>query len=61
LQADIDIAVKAAAEAFKLGSPWRRTDASDRGNLLHRLADLFDRDRIYLAVSAWLFCDSYNF
>jgi hypothetical protein len=51
LQADIDIAVKAAAEAFKLGSPWRCTDASERGHLLYRLADLLDRDRVYLAVS----------
>ncbi|KDR23477.1 aldehyde dehydrogenase, mitochondrial [Zootermopsis nevadensis] len=48
-KADIDIAVKAAAEAFKLGSPWRRIDASERGNLLYRLADLLVRDRIYLA------------
>lgn len=48
-KADIDIAVKAAAEAFKFGSPWRRTDASGRGDLLNRLADLLDRDRVYLA------------
>jgi len=41
--------VKAAAEAFKFGSPWRRTDASGRGDLLNRLADLLDRDRVYLA------------
>lgn len=49
-QADVDLAVKAAAEAFKLGSPWRTTDASDRGKLLHRLADLIERDREYLSV-----------
>jgi acyl-CoA reductase-like NAD-dependent aldehyde dehydrogenase len=61
LQADIDIAVKAATEAFKLGSPWRRTDASGRGYLLHRLADLLERDQVYLAVSAWLLNGSYNF
>lgn len=54
LQADIDIAVKAAAEAFKFGSQWRRTDASGRGDLLNRLADLLDRDRVYLAVSVWV-------
>ena len=53
LQADIDIAVKAAAEAFKFGSPWRRIDASGRGALLNRLADLLDRDKVYLAVSVW--------
>lgn len=51
LQADVDIAVKAATEAFKFGSPWRRTDASGRGDLLNRLADLLERDRVYLAVS----------
>jgi hypothetical protein len=61
LQADIDIAVKAATEAFKLGSPWRCTDASGRGYLLHRLADLLERDQVYLAVSAWLLNGSYNF
>jgi aldehyde dehydrogenase (NAD+) len=54
LQADIDIAVRAAAEAFKLGSPWRRADASGRGDLLNRLADLLERDRVYLAVSVWV-------
>ncbi|PNF20742.1 Aldehyde dehydrogenase, mitochondrial [Cryptotermes secundus] len=46
---DIDVAVKAATEAFRLGSPWRRMDASRRGDLLLRLADLLDRDRVYLA------------
>ena len=51
-QADVDVAVKAAKEAFKLGSPWRTMDASERGNLLNRLADLLERDRAYLAVSA---------
>lgn len=50
-QADVDKAVKAANDAFKLGSTWRRIDASDRGRLLYRLADLIDRDRQYLAVS----------
>lgn len=51
LQADVDIAVKAAKEAFKLGSPWRTMDASERGKLLNRLADLLERDQAYLAVS----------
>ncbi|KAJ9578113.1 hypothetical protein L9F63_025025, partial [Diploptera punctata] len=49
LEADIDIAVKAAKQAFRLGSPWRRIDASGRGVLLNRLADLMERDRVYLA------------
>jgi len=49
--ADVDIAVAAAREAFELGSEWRTMDASRRGLLLHRLADLIERDRAYLAVS----------
>lgn len=48
----MDKAVKAAKAAFQLGSPWRRMDASHRGKLLNRLADLIERDRAYLAVSA---------
>ena len=54
LQADVDVAVKAAKEAFKLGSPWRTMNASDRGRLLNRLADLIERDHAYLAVSSLL-------
>lgn len=50
-QADVDKAVKAAKDAFRLGSPWRRIDASQRGLLLHRLADCIERDSAYLAVS----------
>ncbi|XP_068703005.1 aldehyde dehydrogenase, mitochondrial-like [Montipora foliosa] len=48
-KADVDIAVKAAKEAFKLGSPWRTMDASERGRLLNKLADLIERDWAYLA------------
>ena len=48
-QADVDRAVKAARAAFQLGSPWRRMDASERGRLLNRLADLIERDRTNLA------------
>jgi len=48
-KADVDKAVKAARSAFKLGSPWRRMDASARGNMLYKLADLIERDRVYLA------------
>lgn len=46
---DIDAAVAAAREAFKLGSPWRVMDASERSRLLYRLADLIERDKEYLA------------
>jgi len=48
-KSDVDKAVKAAQEAFKFGSTWRTMNASDRGNLLNKLADLMERDRIYLA------------
>ncbi|XP_044176832.1 aldehyde dehydrogenase, mitochondrial-like [Acropora millepora] len=48
-KADVDIAVKAAKEAFKFGSPWRTIDASERGRLLYKLADLMERDKAYLA------------
>ena len=50
LKADVDKAVKAAREAFKLGSPWRRMDASERGKLLNKLGDLMERDVEYIAV-----------
>ena len=50
-QADVDKAVQAARRAFALGSPWRRMDASERGRLLAKLADLVERDSVYLAVS----------
>ena len=51
IQADVDKAVQAAAAAFKLGSAWRTMDASERGRLLYKLADLVERDMDYLAVS----------
>jgi aldehyde dehydrogenase (NAD+) len=49
------LAVKAASDAFKFGSPWRRMDASDRGVLLNRLADLIERDAVYIAVRYIIF------
>uniref|UniRef100_A0A915NTD0 Aldehyde dehydrogenase domain-containing protein n=1 Tax=Meloidogyne floridensis TaxID=298350 RepID=A0A915NTD0_9BILA len=48
-KADIDAAVKAASDAFKLGSEWRRMDASARGLLLNKLASLIERDAVELA------------
>jgi len=48
-KADVDRAVKAATNAFKLGSDWRKMDASYRGLLMNRLADLIERDAGYLA------------
>ena len=55
-QADVDKAVAAARKAFEFGSPWRTMDASKRGALIYKLADLMERDMEYLAVSDWLFC-----
>lgn len=49
-KADIDKAVNAAQEAFALSSPWRQMDASNRGALLTRLADLIQRDLKYLVA-----------
>ncbi|KHJ87607.1 aldehyde dehydrogenase family protein, partial [Oesophagostomum dentatum] len=48
-KADVDKAVKAAGDAFRLGSPWRTMDASERGKLMYKLADLMERDRVVLA------------
>src|ERR671933_65288 len=47
-KADIDLAVKAARKAFEEG-PWPRLSASERGRLLHRLADLIEQHREELA------------
>ena len=49
MQADIDKAVNAAYEAFKLGSKWRSLNASERGKLIFKFADLIERDQKYLA------------
>ena len=46
--ADVEIAVKAARQAFERG-PWRKTLASERGRLLHRLADLIEKNGDELA------------
>lgn len=48
-KADVDLAVDAARRAFKLGSVWRTMDASERGRLLNKMADLIERDQEYLA------------
>jgi len=48
-KADVNKAVSAARTAFQLDSPWRTLDASKRGNLLNKLADLIERDQVYLA------------
>src|SRR5712692_3112671 len=45
---DVDKAVKAARAAFEKG-PWRKMSASQRGVLLHRLADLIEKNMDELA------------
>ena len=47
--ADVEKAVKAARNAFENGS-WRKTQASDRGRMLHRLADLIEQHADELAA-----------
>ena len=47
---DVDLAVRAAHAAFARGSAWRTLDASARGALLFKLADLVERDRKQLAA-----------
>ncbi|XP_053180501.1 aldehyde dehydrogenase family 1 member A3 [Scomber japonicus] len=47
---DVDKAVEAAKVARQRGSMWRRMDASNRGRMLHKLADLMERDRLLLAT-----------
>ncbi|XP_048007485.1 aldehyde dehydrogenase 1A1-like isoform X2 [Leguminivora glycinivorella] len=46
---DIDLAVSAAKIAFHRNSEWRLLDASARGQILCRFADLVKRDLQYLA------------
>lgn len=48
-KADVNKAVAAAKAAFELNSEWRKTDASSRGQFVNKLADLLDRDKLYLA------------
>jgi aldehyde dehydrogenase (NAD+) len=42
--ADVDVAVKAARNAFHSKAPWRKMSASERGKLLNRLADLIEQN-----------------
>jgi aldehyde dehydrogenase (NAD+) len=47
-KADVDLAVKAARKAFEEG-PWRKMNASERGRLLNKLADLIEKNQEELA------------
>ncbi|KAJ8984885.1 hypothetical protein NQ317_002725 [Molorchus minor] len=49
-KADAERAVAAAKSAFSRGSEWRSMDASARGKLINKLADLIQRDIEYLAA-----------
>ncbi|GBP79052.1 Aldehyde dehydrogenase, mitochondrial [Eumeta japonica] len=53
---DVDLAVAAAKKAFHRYSEWRMMDASERGKLLLKLADLMERDVKYLADLETLDC-----
>jgi len=48
-KADIDLAVKAARKAFEEG-PWSKMSARERGTLLHKLADLIEKNAEELAA-----------
>lgn len=47
---DVDLAVKAAKQAFIRDSPWRIMDASARGRLIFRLADAIEENKEYLTA-----------
>src|SRR5215831_554051 len=48
-KADVDLAVKAARKAFESG-PWAKMNASERGRLINRLADLIEQNKDELAA-----------
>jgi len=48
-KADVDVAVNAAKAAFQSDSPWRSMDSSARGQLIHKLSELMDEHKTYLA------------
>ena len=50
-QEDVDRAVKAAAEAFKRNSPWRKMTATQRGRIIAKAADIMERDMDFIIVS----------
>ncbi|XP_043489525.1 aldehyde dehydrogenase X, mitochondrial [Polistes fuscatus] len=49
-KADVDKAVAAAKKAFARNSEWRTMDASCRGKLINKFADLVQRDLEYIAT-----------
>ncbi|KPI99916.1 Aldehyde dehydrogenase, mitochondrial [Papilio xuthus] len=55
-KADVDLAVAAAKKAFHRYSEWRTMDASQRGILMLKLADLMESQARYLAELETLDC-----
>ncbi|PLN82410.1 aldehyde dehydrogenase [Aspergillus taichungensis] len=50
---DVDLAVKAARKALKDPS-WKQLSPTDRGEMMHKLADLIDKNREVLAtIETW--------
>ena len=50
---DVDLAVKAARKALKDPS-WKQLSPTDRGEMMHKLADLIDQNREVLAtIETW--------
>lgn len=49
VQADVDIAVNAAKVAFQPDSEWCTMDASARGKLIYKLAELIEKHKNHLA------------
>ncbi|KAK9881173.1 hypothetical protein WA026_014521 [Henosepilachna vigintioctopunctata] len=47
---DIELAVEAAREAFRRKSEWRQLSASQRGQLINKLADLINENKEELAT-----------
>jgi aldehyde dehydrogenase (NAD+) len=47
-KADVDLAVKAARDAFETG-PWSTMNASERARIIHKLADLVEKNKEELA------------
>lgn len=48
-EADVNAAVSAAVKAFERNSVWRQMNATERGILLYKLAELLERDATYVA------------
>ena len=57
---DVDKAVDAARAAFAFGSPWRTMDASARGKLMYKLADLMEENAQYIAALGNIYFNYYQ-